>query len=428
MAVIPEQSAAAAYTRPMTRVGNRSASQGRGEDAVLLGDPAGLAVSPAADPEGPASPPGRHRRSRGWRPIDLIPLWRPLSVLVAARLVMWFATYVYTHVTHQYSLTLWDGGWYVLAAQHGWPHHVSAQLDGAGQNTLAFFPAFPTVIRAVHFLVPLTWLRAGQVAAFICEMAMVSGVWLLARDVWGRTVADRSVVLLCFFPGAFILVLMYSEPLTIATAAFCLLALRRQQWVVAGIMAALCATTRIIGVAVIAACVWEAAVAIRRDRRWRSTVAVVMAPAGILAWFAYLWASTGDRLAWLHTEENGWAQHSSVMAIPDLVKSALHTHPADMNQVLALASTALGVVLLVVLVAARGPATFVVYSAAVLVLSATSVNPAGIRFRFVMTAFPLVIIMAKLLKDAAFSAAVALCSVLTGVLLVVTVTNASLIP
>ena len=401
-----------------------------GPEAAVPGDgpPDG---DPAAD-GGTATATPRHRRppARAWAGTGraLAPLWRPVAVLVAARLAMQIGIFIFSHVFRHFTLNPWDGGWYVLAAQKGWPHHVLAGTGAPAQDTLAFFPAFPTLIRVVHFVLPLTWNRAGEGAALLCEIAMVCGVWLLARELWGRRAADRAVVVLCFFPGAFILAMMYSEPMLIALAAFCFLALRRGWWVVAGVLAAMGAATRIIGVALIVCCAWEALRVIRADRRWGALWAVAISPLALIGWFAYLWASTGDRMAWLDTERNGWAQHTTVMAIPDLVRSVLHTHPADPNQFLALASTVLGVVLLAALVWARPPSMLTVYSVAVLVLSATSVNPAGIRFRFVLTAFPLVIVVGRGLRDAAFAVAVAMSSLAMGIILCVTLMGPALIP
>lgn len=401
--------------------------------ALAEGD--GSSAASGAARTGPAhrgaTGPGPFRLRRpDWPELGgrLLPLWKPVAVLVAARLAMWAGIFFFSHVFHRYTLNPWDGGWYVLAAKQGWPHHVLPGFGGPAQDTLAFFPAFPTVIRVVHFVLPLSWTRAGEVAAFLTEVAMVTGVWMLARDVWDRQVADRGIVAVCFFPGAFILAMMYSEPLTIAAAAFCLLALRRRQWILAGAFGALGTATRVIGLALVLACAWEAFQAIRRDRDWMSLVSVVMSPAGIVGWFLYLWASTGDHLAWLHTERNGWAQRTTVTAIPDLIRSVLHTHPALIGDVLALVSTGLGVVLLAVLIFSRAPAVLTVYSAAVLVLSATSVNPSGIRFRFVLTAFPLVLVVARYLKDAAFAVVVSFSSVMMGLILCVTLMGPALIP
>lgn len=355
-------------------------------------------------------------------------MWRPLAILVFARLAMWAAIFVFSHLFDHYQLNPWDGGWYVMAAKQGWPHHVLPGTGNAAQDTLGFFPGFPTVIRVVHFLLPLTWTRAGEVSAFLTEMAMVIGVWLLVREVWGRTVADRGIVALCFFPGAFILAMMYSEPLTIAAAAFCFLALRRRQWVLAGVMAAVGDFTRVMGAALVVVCAWEALQAIRRDREWRSLAAVAVSPAGVVGWFAYLWASTGDPVAWFDTEKHGWAQHATLLAVPRLFSSLLHTHPLPIGPVLAAASTVLAVVLFVVLVLARAPGGWIVYSAVVLAMAATSVAPAGIRFRFLFTAFPLVLVGARYLKDAAFGVAVGFSSVLMGVILVVTLMGPALVP
>ena len=38
---------------------------------------------------------------------------------------------------------------------------------------------------------------------------------------------------------------------------------------------------------------------------------IILAPAGIVAWFAYLWATTGSRLAWLHTNSKVGVNRSS---------------------------------------------------------------------------------------------------------------------
>ncbi|MBV9661177.1 MAG: hypothetical protein JO337_08475 [Acidimicrobiales bacterium] len=382
-------------------------------------------VAPREHPEGTKADPVASVRTGG---APLAQLWRPVAVLVAARLVMGAGMWAYQHVTHQYPINHWDGGWYVLAAQHGWPHHVKTGLGDAGQDTLAFFPGFPTVIRVVHFALPLSWLRAGEVAAFLTQVAMVAGMWLLARDVWGDEVADRTSVVLCFFPAAFVFAIMYSESMLMAASAFCLLALRRQKWLLAGALAAVATATRLVGIAVVVCCAWEAFQAVRKGRKWRALLSVPLGAAGVVGWFAYLWASTGDAKAWLDTERNGWAQHTSLLAIPRLVKSVLHTHPADPNQVLALAGTGLGIILLVTLVVSRAPIMLSLYSLAVLVISATSVNPSGIRFRFVMTAFPLLMVVAYRLKDAAFSVVVAGSAVVMSAMMVVTLTGGTLIP
>lgn len=365
---------------------------------------------------------GLYRRS-AWQP-----LWKPVAVLIVARLVMGGVLYVYQHVQQKFVVNNWDGGWYVYAAEHGWPHHVVRLYFSKGQDALAFFPGLPFLIRVVHFVLPLSWIRSGEVAAFLTQVAMVIALWVLTRDVWGADVADRTVVLMCFFPGAFIFAIMYSEPLLIAASCLCIFALRRRWWLVAGGAASVGTITRVVGVALVVCCAWEAFWAIRKQRQWRSLISVVIAPTGIIAWFAYLWASTGDEKAWFDTEKYGWVQQNTVLAIPRLVRSVLHTHPAQINEILPLFSTIVAIVLLIALIHSRAPGSLIILSVIELALAAVSVNPSGIRFRFAMAAFPLIMVLGYRLKNDYYAVFVAISAMLMAVILVVTMTGATLIP
>jgi hypothetical protein len=345
-------------------------------------------------------------------------LWKPVSVLLFARVVMLAGLYVYQHVLHRFVVNNWDGGWYIYAAQHGWPHKVLPGFGDSAQDTLAFFPGFPTAIRVVHFVLPVSWTRAGEGAALLTQIAMVIGLWILTRDIWGTEVADRTIVLFCFFPGAFIFAILYSEPMLIALACLCLIAMRRRWWLIAGLAASLGGATRVVGLALVACCAWESWQAIRQRREWRSLRAVLLSPLAVVGWFAYLWASTGDKYAWFDTEKNGWAQKSSIMAIPHLVQAVLHDRPAQPNVVVPFLSTLIAVVLFALLIKVKAPALLVVYAAAVLLISAT----------FVMTAFPLIMVLGYKLKGDVYALVVAASAVLMTSILVVTMTGATLIP
>src|SRR5207253_1167110 len=124
-------------------------------------------------------------------------------------------------------------------------------------------------------------------------------LWRLLARIWGREVADRGTALFCFFPGSFVLSMVYSEPLMLALAIGCLLALLDRRWLVAGVLAGLATGVRPNAVALVAACAWAAAVAIVKRREWRALVAPLLAPAGLVAFFAFLWARTGRPDAWI---------------------------------------------------------------------------------------------------------------------------------
>ena len=76
-------------------------------------------------------------------------------------------------------------------------------------------------------------------------------VGLLARRVFSASVAARAMVLFAVFPGSFVLSFAYSEAPFIVFAASCLLLLLDEQWLLAGLAAALATATRPNGVAIV---------------------------------------------------------------------------------------------------------------------------------------------------------------------------------
>jgi hypothetical protein len=351
--------------------------------------------------------------------------WRPIAILVLSRAVAWMALSLARPLTHARSplhIRGWDSGWYIRAAEHGWPHAV-----GRGQSTLAFLPALPTLIRVTHFVLPVTWTDAGYAADFICQIAMVLAVWLLARDVWGQRAADRGTLLLCFAPGAFVFSFIYTEPLLIASAAVSFLAMRKRHWELAGIAACIGTLSGPNDFPLVACCIWAAFLAIRRDREWRSLSAVVLSGAGIAAWFIYLWVTTGSLLAWLTTNRRGWHERLGIASFPRLAERAARQGTHDLNALVGVFSTVVALTLLVLLLTSTAPSVMKVYAALIVAILFFS-EPIGMTPRFAMVAFPLLLAVAARLKGEMFSGVLAFSAMSMGALLLVSASTIALTP
>jgi hypothetical protein len=375
------------------------------------------------------------RRSRGW----LIRYWKPLTMLAASRVATFFVVYITRYVPgagpvvgglgggHRFDrLAAWDGGWYILAAQHGWPHAVPLANGFPKFSTLAFFPAFPLSIRAVH-AVGLGWIASGFVASLIFQVVMVILLWQLAKEVWGERVADRGMTLFLFSPGALAFALIYSEPMLFASAAACLLALRRRWWVVAGLTAAVGTAVRPVGVALVACCIWEAARAIRSERQWSSLAAPLLAPLGIVSWMGYLWVHTGSPFTWSKAEK-AWDDSFDPFTL--IKRYFFHevTHTGQhLPRFLPAAGALFCIVALVLLWKAKAPASFLVYSIVVVIIAASS-KIVGLRPRLVETAFPLVLVFGYWLKDTVYTIVLAASGVVLGGLLLLTLASPRFIP
>lgn len=407
---------------------------------MVTGPPGAANPTPEGGPDGNGAAAAA---PKGWRDRPLRQLaeryWKPVAMLAASRVVTFFVVYITRYVPGKGlvvgginggqrfdRLAAWDGGWYILAARHGWPHAVPMSHGFPAYSTLAFFPAFPLAIRAVHVL-GLNWVFSGFVTSLIFQVAMVILLWQLVKEVWGEQVAERGMLLFLFCPGALAFALIYSEPMLFAAAAACLLALRRRWWLVAGLSAAVGTAVRPVGAALVACCAWEAAKAVRAERDWSALVAPVLAPLGLVGWMGYLWAHTGSPFIWSKAEK-AWDDSFDPLT---LVTRFIYHPVTHTGQHLPRFQPVLGalfcLVALVLLWRAKPAPVFLAYSL-VVVFIAVSSRIVGLRPRLVETAFPLVLVFGYWLKGALYQGVLACSAVLLGGLLFVSLTSHWFIP
>ena len=295
-------------------------------------------------------------------------------------------------------LTSWDGHWYVRIAAMGYPDHIPTHHGKAVFSEIPFFPLYPVMVRALDTVTPFDVRTTAIVLAVVLGAVAAAALWLVTRRLFDEATATRAVALLCFAPGAWVFTFAYSEGLMLLLSVATLWLLHERRWLAAGIVGALGTASRPNAVVLAACAVWAAAVAIRRDRDWRSLVAVALTPIGTLGFLGYLWIHTGEGDAWFRVQREAWGEHV------DWGKSTLHimrvfvSYPLQSPDDLVIGlSTVLAVVMCCLLVRARLPGVFVVYTAGILGLAATSAVLLP-RPRFVLVAFPLVIATARFVR------------------------------
>jgi len=209
----------------------------------------------------------------------------------------------------------WDCDWYVGLATDG---YTTASAEGAsGKTSYAFFPVFPLLARA------LTGLGLSPVAAVIalanlCFVAALFYVQRYARLLGLSSGASLiAVALLCFVPQGFVFSAGYTESLFLLLLAAAMYHLRREQYLVAGLAAAVLSGVRANGVFFIV----FALALILREFGWRALlqpwqrpevfVPVVLAPLGLFVFWAWCYYSTGDAFAQMSSVEQGWQWRSA---------------------------------------------------------------------------------------------------------------------
>jgi hypothetical protein len=299
--------------------------------------------------------------------------------------------------------SMWDGRWYLKIAAHGYPAHLIQEGDG---SRWAFFPAWPSAIRATSAITGLSLSNAAVFLAFAFGLTSVIAVWLAVREVFGPVIADRSVLFYVFFPTAFVLSMGYTEGLFITAAGLCLYALHRRYWMMAAGAAIVGSLTRDVGVVLVLCVAMAAAPVIWKQRKVRPLVAVLVAPLGIVGFMAYAWARVGNPLAFLSAEHFWAGAHfvwfrAAPTALADVLHGGLHglVLPAALLASAALVFSYLGVTLLARMQSRGGiiPTYWWVFTIGALLTAFSPYYPNSI-LRYTMVVFPLFVAFAWKVK------------------------------
>jgi hypothetical protein len=137
----------------------------------------------------------------------------------------------------------WDGSWYRLVAVEGY---------GGSTAKAAFWPLYPWMMDWGNTLTGLSPETVGYIIsrlAFACALVLLYQLITIDLDV---QVARRSLWALALFPTAFFFTAVYTESLFLLLTVGTLLAARKGNWWLAGIVGLLAALTRSAGVMLLA--------------------------------------------------------------------------------------------------------------------------------------------------------------------------------
>lgn len=192
----------------------------------------------------------------------------------------------------------WDVVHYQAIARAGYDQPGSTPYE-------AFFPGLPLLLRPLHLL------GMDLTAAGLLVSATAGAVAVLALARLGELegppgTGPRAVLLLVVSPCAVFLAAGYTEALFLGLALPAWLAAHRGRWLLAGALAAGASSVRVTGLFLAVALVVEWATARPRPRRRADVAALVLPFLPALGYMAWLRATTGDWLAWVSAQREGW--------------------------------------------------------------------------------------------------------------------------
>ena len=317
-------------------------------------------------------------------------LTTPLVVYLVFRVVTIVVVVAASPHTVAGGLAGWDGKWFIEGAVDGWPRHLPMVDGHVAANPIAFFPLLPLLMMGGARL-GLGAQGVGLAVSLVAGAVAVVGVGTLAREMTDEVRGRRAALLFALFPGSFVFSFIYAEGIFISAIAFGLIALMRRRWLLAGILGIIASASSPIGFAFALSCALGSALAIRRDRAFASLVAPVLAPLGGIGWLGFLWLHTGQINAWRMTERGGWQSYPSLRYPFHIAAQFLFdpARPTLTGQILFFGTVA-GVIGVVLAVKERQPGIVLLYAIAAMLLALIAA-PVGLRPRFLLVAFPLII-------------------------------------
>src|SRR5262245_48965110 len=350
----------------------------------------------------------------------MVPLPRSvLSTFLATRVVLFaVALFAVSHLPinvaeargfhlapqpHSY-LEAWaryDACWYVAIAEAGY----RGSIDTAADIRPAFFPLFPAVVAIADLFIKVP-LLSGLIVSNLFYLTFVILLWQIVRLDWPADVAKRTTWIYLLFPSAMFLSGVYSESSLLMLTAGAILAARRRQWLIAGILAGLSIIARPIGVAAIVAVFVELWKVSRTDEETRAkwarhlaTITLPMVAVGI-GYFVFSVITFGGPLVMIESQ----ASIRGPLASPwKVVVDFWHAKP----RLHGFGNSIFDVALALVAVAAlpfiffRMRPSYAIYAALVLLIS---LSGSIISFnRLLLPSFPHAILLASALKRPAIA-------------------------
>ena len=209
-------------------------------------------------------------------------------------------------------------------------HYLTIAKSGyMAQFTQAFFPLFPLVINFISKLFNDPWMIiSGLVVTNVLFLtAIIMFKKLLALDYESRVV-KWVILFLLFFPASFFFGSLYTESLFFLLVLLSFYFARRKQWWLSGFCGSLASFTRITGIFLLPAILWERYVAnvkfknpyLRRQENLKlnfksiinlvKSPVVYLIPSGLIAYMVYLQWKFGDWLYFWHAQSVFGAQRS----------------------------------------------------------------------------------------------------------------------
>ncbi|AKJ01876.1 mannosyltransferase PIG-V [Archangium gephyra] len=292
----------------------------------------------------------------------------------------------------------WDSSWYMRIAEEGY------SFTPGEQSSVAFFPLYPLAIRAVEALGPDVY-QAGVLVTLLCGPLAILLFLRWARFRAEEPLAFQASLLLALYPFTFFLYgVMYSDALFLLLVVGAFLLLEKGHLGLAVLLGAVATAARPVAPAVVLGLLarrleWK------RERGERWTVLdflPVLSALGFLLYMLYLDKQFGAPFAFAEAQA-GWGQEPGWRSVLKLswFKTVFfsHANAETVSRLCLHALLTLGALVLVGPTFRKLGWGYGVYCAVLVGIPAVTTKDFMGMGRYLISAFPLFLTLALLLRD-----------------------------
>ena len=217
-------------------------------------------------------------------------------------------------------LLRWDSEWYKIIASEGYKYNGDPGLT----QTVVFYPLYPTLCRLVSELLRIDVVDSMLLVANLAAATAVLLLFKLVRERFGDRIALATVTMISFFPSSIFLSAGYTEPLALLLVVSFFLAVSRERFVAAALLAGLAAATRSSGLLLFPVLLWELW-RCRPPKRFllEAVPLSIVATSGLWLYVIYLGLAFGHPMAFAE----GQAAFHENTTLPARLLSALALEP-----------------------------------------------------------------------------------------------------
>lgn len=291
-----------------------------------------------------------------------------------------------------YSLDLffkWDSNFYMDIITKGY------QFKPGEVSMIVFFPLYPLLVKIFSF----PFGHPEIVGFIISNVALFFACFYLYKlvdlEFKNKSIAMKAVFFMLIAPVSFFFSIVYTEGLFLFLAISCFYYTRKKQWLTASILGFLLSLTRSVGFIIFIPMLMEYLdldfynFKIRKEKIKKDILYLLLVPAGLLSYMAYLYIKFKDPLAYFHAASR-WGRKFSPFFIVFYQELAKYL---KYYQILTIGSIIITLILVVCLYLSKIKLSYTIYSLLLTVLPLSTALSASV-LRYLGIVFPIYISMA----------------------------------